>query len=154
MLPAGYVISTVSVELANLTGVTLEIDGVIEASKHWEHYPLNDGGNMLDFINFNDCKHLTIKGHGMVDGLGYDWWLREWNQTNIYGRPNLLDFKRVQYAEITGVEWRNAPAWNMQLDDIDSVYIHDFEINVDILSQRGQLSENSPESFSLEEQLF
>jgi hypothetical protein len=39
----------------------------------------------------------------------------------------------------------------MQLNDIDSVYIHDFEINVDILSQRGQLSENSPESFSLED---
>jgi hypothetical protein len=50
---------------------------------------------MIDFMNFNDCSYLTIKGHGMVDGLGYDWWVREWNQTNKYGRPNLLDFNRV-----------------------------------------------------------
>lgn len=95
MLPAGYVISTVSIELTNLTGVTLEIDGVIEASKYWENYPLNERGNMIDFMNFNDCSYLTIKGHGMVDGLGYDWWIREWNQANKYGRPNLLDFNRV-----------------------------------------------------------
>jgi hypothetical protein len=39
----------------------------------------------------------------------------------------------VQTTEITGVKWLNSPNWNMELDDIDSAYIHDLEIRVDIL---------------------
>lgn len=54
-------------------------------------------------LEFYDCNGLTIKGTGLVDGLGYDWWVREWLRQNTKGRPNLLLFQRVQNAEITGV---------------------------------------------------
>jgi len=46
-------------------------------------------------LEFYDCNGLTIKGIGLVDGLGYDWWVREWLRQNIKGRPNLLLFQRV-----------------------------------------------------------
>jgi hypothetical protein len=49
----------------------------------------------------------------MVDGLGYDWWVREWKVQNPHGRPQLMRWQSVQNAEITGVEFRNAPFWNM-----------------------------------------
>jgi len=52
-----------------------------------------------------------------------------------------LRFNRVQNAEITGVTWLNPPFWNMELSDIDSVNIHDFEIRVDVLKQFGWVSE-------------
>jgi len=38
-------------------------------------------------------------------------------------------------GEIAGVEFRNPAQWTFQLRDIDSFYIHDFEINVNIVKQ-------------------
>jgi len=57
---------------------------------------LYEGSNdILDFLTFTDCTGLTIKGEGTVDGLGYEWWIREWDQKNPHGRPLNLKFKRV-----------------------------------------------------------
>ena len=114
-------------------------------------WPLDDSGKCLNFLNFNDCENLTIKGEGMIDGLGYDWWVREWKGKNTYGRPHLLNYQRVQTSEITGVEFRNSPQWNMALVDIDSLWVHDMEIMVDILRQRSSYSRGHAEALSFEE---
>lgn len=87
----------------------------------------------MDFLHFEDSYNLTIQGEGIVDGLGYDWWVREWDHKNKMGRPHLLSYKRVQMSEISGITWLNSPMYHMALNDIDSVYIHDLEIRVDIL---------------------
>lgn len=76
---------------------------------------------------------MTIKGEGIVDGLGYEWWLREWNKKNKNGRPLLLQMQRVVLAEITGVKWLNSPRFYMHFDDVDSFYVHDLEIRTDVL---------------------
>jgi hypothetical protein len=85
----------------------------------------------LTFIN---GTNITIRGQGIVDGLGYGWWNREWNhQMNKRVRPRLLEMEHIQTGEITGVKWLNSPRFNLHLSDIDSFYIHDFEIRTDIL---------------------
>ena len=111
-----------------------------------------DAKIVLDFLTFIDCQNLTIRGEGLVDGLGYDWWDREWAQKNKFGRPHLLQFERVQTAEITGVRWINSPFYHLNLEDIDSVHIHDLEIFVDILKQRPHKSKIHSDSF--EDQLI
>lgn len=88
---------------------------------------------MLDFLTFVNGSNINIKGQGIVDGLGYDWWIREWNHMNKRGRPVLLQMNRIQTGEISGVKWLNSPRFFMYLSDIDSFYIHDFEIRTDIL---------------------
>jgi len=35
-------------------------------------------GESQNFLEFNNCSEMTLKGHGVIDGLGYDWWIREW----------------------------------------------------------------------------
>jgi hypothetical protein len=40
--------------------------------------------------------------------------------------------ERVTHGEITGVKWQNSPSFHFHLEDIDSFWIHDFEIYVDI----------------------
>jgi len=69
-------------------------------------------------LRFTDCFDLTIKGEGIVDGLGYDWWIREWDQKNKHGRPLNLKFEGIQNAEIAGVTWLNPAFWNMDLHDM------------------------------------
>jgi len=142
LIPKGYAFSSMAMNAKNLTGVTLQIDGIWETSPYNEQWPRYEGStDVLDFLTFTDCTDLTIKGEGTVDGLGYDWWVREWVRKNPGGRPQNLKFIRVQTAEIAGVTWLNPPFWNMELRDIDSVYVHDFEYRVDILRQFGHVSE-------------
>jgi len=62
----------------------------------------------MDFLTFEDSIGLNIVGDGIVDGLGYDWWVREWEHKNN-GRPHLLRYNRVQYSEISGIKWLNSP---------------------------------------------
>ena len=80
----------------------MEINGVLEASIYWDSWPIGTK-NVINMLEFYDCLRLVIKGRGLVDGMGYDWWVREWQRLNSKGRPNLLLFQRVQNAEITGV---------------------------------------------------
>lgn len=152
LIPHGYAFSSMPTMHSNLADITLQIDGVWEASPFYEQWPvLNDslktadgmlGGanNMLDFLTFVNSTNLTIRGQGIVDGLGYEWWVRDWYHMNKNGRPVLLQMIRVQTAEITGVKWLNSPRFFMHLSDIDSFYIHDFEIRTDILKQTGWVS--------------
>jgi polygalacturonase len=96
--------------------------------------------NALDFITFENCKWINVIGHGVVDGLGYEWWAREWKNENPIGRPKLLKFKGVQNAEIKNVTWLNSPFWTIDLEDVDNVRVHDFKIHTSILKQKGWIS--------------
>lgn len=134
LVPKGYVFSLLPIRVIGIYNVTLQIDGVIEATPFNDSWPLKpNGGMLLDLLTFKDSSYLTFKGEGIVDGLGYDWWTREWNQENKYGRAHLLAFKRVSNSEITGIKFMNAPMYHLHLLDIDNIYIHDFEIEVSML---------------------
>ena len=45
----------------------------------------------------------------------------------------MLWINQLKNADISGIELRNSPSFNMILKDIDSVYIHDLEIKTDIM---------------------
>jgi len=53
----------------------------------------------------------------------------------------LLKYVGVQTTEISGIKWLNSPFWTMSLTDMDSAFVHDLEIRVDILKQKGWISE-------------
>jgi len=98
-------------------------------------------------MTFDDCEMINIKGKGTVDGLGYDWWVRDWAHENPFKRPILLQYNRVQTSEITGVKWVNSPRFYLKLADIDSVYIHDMEIITSVFKHKGSVSKQKQNSF-------
>lgn len=63
------------------------------------------------------------------------WWVREWLGLNHNKRPILLNILRGRNIEITGVRWLNSPRFNIWLEDIDTAWVHDFEIYVDVYGQ-------------------
>jgi len=97
-------------------------------------------------MTFDDCEMINIKGKGTVDGLGYDWWVRDWAHENPFKRPILLQYNRVQTSEITGVKWVNSPRFYLKLADIDSVYIHDMEIITSVFKHKGSVSKQKQNS--------
>jgi hypothetical protein len=108
---------------------------VLEASTFYDDWP-NDGKTVFSLLKFDNCTNINIQGDGVIDGLGYEWWVREWNLENKYDRPHLLEFNQVKTSEISGVKFLNSPRFHMELNDVDSINIHDLEIMVDILKQK------------------
>ena len=91
VVPEGHLFSSMPVWASNLNDVTLTIDGVLETSPHIDNWTLNDAGDRTrQFIEISDSTNFNINGKGIVEGQGYDWWVREWNLQNHYNRPNLL----------------------------------------------------------------
>lgn len=74
-----------------MTDVVLTVNGILEASTHYKEYPISNSG-VNDFLNVVDVNGFIMNGTGMVDGLGYDWWVREWKVENPHSRPKLMSW--------------------------------------------------------------
>ena len=51
---------------------------MLEASTFYDDWP-NDGNTVFSLLKFDNCTNINIQGDGVIDGLGYEWWVREWN---------------------------------------------------------------------------
>ena len=63
------------------------------------------------------------------------WWVRELFGANHNKRPILLNIERGRNIEIKNVRWINSPRFHIWLEDVDNVWVHDFEIWVDVEGQ-------------------
>ena len=109
---------------------------------------MKDGSKLGPLFQVSDSEFININGSGTIEGQGYDWWVREWAHQNPHGRPDLLRYNRVQTGEIQGVSFRNSPSFHIHLIDIDSFYLHDFEIFVDILKQQEIMTSSKADDFT------
>ena len=145
LVPAGSTYTVLphapSTHLAN---VTLQIDGILVASTNisaWPRMPppYHIDSTALDVLFFGDCTNVTVRGLGVVDGAGYDWW---W-YVLLGGddeRPNLLGMQHVTDVEVTGVTFRNSPAFHVYLSDALHVRVHDVTVWVDVDAQKDMLA--------------
>jgi polygalacturonase len=142
-IPEGYWFSMFPVEVEWLTDITIQIDGVIKASKRHTRYPVSwelrgDGSwrqRVSNFMQFDHANRILFKGKGMVDGQGFMWWMREYIVNNPGGRPHLIEMYHSEDVEFTGITWKNSPQYNINVRDINRFYFHDFTIDTDILGQ-------------------
>ena len=116
------------VQLYNITNVDFVINGTLLLSKNiWQK------DNIEAFILLEYVENITFSGTGLIDGQGYMWWVREYLQKNLYGRPRIIRIKRCRNFEWSGVKLLNSPYYHILALDIDGAYFHDFEIEVDVM---------------------
>jgi len=121
------------VSWSNLRNIQLTIDGTIYLSEHYKDYPQTDTG-----IRIDNSEYITIDGKGTLDGRGFMWWVRDIFQgQNECCRPDMLRFDLCRHIDMSGVFVTNAPHYHIILKDSEEIYMHDFEIYVDVF---GQLS--------------
>jgi len=84
-----------------------------------------------DCFALTDVNGIKIEGSGTVDGQGYMWWVREFLQRNPNGRPRMVYIRGGRNLEFAGIKWMNSPRMHLNVKDIDTMYMHDFEIYVD-----------------------
>jgi polygalacturonase len=84
----------------------------------------------------NYCSDFSISGKGLVDGQGYNWWMRVLTKQNKGRRPILLNIEKSTNGYIGGIKWQNSPFYHINLDDVDRFLIENFEIYVDVYAQK------------------
>ena len=122
----------------NFNNITIQIFGKVLASKNYTLWPTNGHTHKNKhnpFWMFNECNGLKIEGNGTIDGQGYMWWVRELFNKNIAHRPVLININSSNNIEISGVFITNSPSFHIVPSDCANVYMHDFEIYVDIKGQ-------------------
>lgn len=124
--------------IANLTDVTINIDGTLLASQNWRQWPIYvpNGGKSryIDFLTFDTSNGLTFNSpskSGVLDGQGYMWWMREWLKLNKAHRPKLLVILTSSNIELSQILVTNSPSFHIVPKHCENVYMHDFEIYVD-----------------------
>ena len=114
--------------------VTFRIDGTLKVSTDaWNFFHTRDP----DVLVFRDFDGLKVHGDGMIDGQGFQWWIREYMQTNPpdMKRPRLFNGYNLDNFEMHGIFAKNSPRFFFRFNDCDGVYIHDMEIYTDIWGQ-------------------
>ena len=59
-------------------------------------------------------QDIVFKGSGVIDGQGYMWWMREYLQKNIHGRPYLVVLENCTDVEWTGIKLMNSPTFHLK----------------------------------------
>ena len=152
LVPAGHTFGMFGVWADNFSNVTITIDGTIKLSKRHHRWPMADEKNIRDFMMFEDISDVIFRGEGTVDGQGYMWWVREFLQRNKNpkGRPRLVYIRGARNLEFTGIRWLNSPKQHLNIKDVDTMHLHDFEIHVDYkgILELGKLLLSSDDSSS------
>jgi polygalacturonase len=135
-IPSNYTFHMMGVWADGFSNIDIVIDGTIMLHKDHRKWPVDQKGNIRDFLGFENIENVTFTGNGTVDGQGYMWWVRDLLNLNPTGRPRMTHIRNAKNLEFTGIRWVNSPKQHLNVKDASDIYFHDFEIVVDL---KGQL---------------
>ena len=115
--PAGRYLTGSLYIKSNIT-INLGSGAVLAASGNYELYPVitqNDvsgftRGTHRGILYAADEKNITIKGEGIIDGCGDNWW--ESGKTDTQ-RPRTIQFINCSRIRIEGISIINSPCWTI-----------------------------------------
>lgn len=82
-------------------------------------------------MSFKNTVGLTIRGSGIVEGNGFNWWWIVFI-TGVDNRPNLLEIVTCKDTLIEGVRFQNAPQYHLSLLDALNMTVQNLEILVNV----------------------
>jgi hypothetical protein len=99
----------------NLVNITIQIDGRVNGfDGNQSKWPIVPGGTGIAMFSLENTTNLVIKGNGIVDGNGYNWWWTVW-LTGYDVRPNIFDIANGVNTSMEGISVFNAPQYNINL---------------------------------------
>lgn len=139
LLPAGRYL-TGAFRLRSNVNLHLDPGATILGSEDPSDYPVynnpwNDGTRVISSLIYGeDLENVSLTGHGIVDGQGRAWWIREWLRSQKksvpvpvisegrrreeiqkirFGRPHLVHLVRCRNVLIQGLTFTNSPMWTL-----------------------------------------
>lgn len=89
-----------------------------------EKWPINEKGDTYaTFLDFQDCDQCTLRGEGMLDGQGVQWYKDTKDKKLSYNRPRFLEFNGGSQIKVLDIKLLNAPKFNMALNRVKGAEI-------------------------------
>ena len=141
-----------AIEICDLNGIYFTINGTLKAHDFIKKWPKDDDGVRKHIMNFVNMNQFTINGCGTIDGQGYKWWwmavLSATGKTSD-DRPHMINIEKSVDFELNGITMINSPRFHVKLHDLYNVYMHHFEIDVDVVSQKNIFKQYNVPMFPL-----
>jgi len=117
-----------------LISVTVRFEGTLIFSDNIHAWPRQSNGNVLECIQFNEAKNVTLTStrKGVIDGRGERWWgipgigylIREEN------RPRLIRFEHSEDILIENLILKNSPYWTFFANHVNNLEVRWTDIDV------------------------
>jgi hypothetical protein len=129
---------------SNLT-LDLQPGAVLRASPDLDHYtPMATGHNKdrqpYHFLVAEDCRNISIRGGGTLDGDGPAFWnapplgtKRAFSSAKPKRISPMLEFVRCQDLRLQDLRIINSPGWTVHLHECDRVWVRGVDIANDLL---------------------
>lgn len=119
----------------NIINVTIQIDGRVNG---WDgdesKWPIVPNGTGIAMFSIENTQNLVIRGNGIVDGFGYNWWWNVW-LTGYDVRPNIFDISNGINTLMEGISVYNAPQYNINLANQLNCTVQNMIIHVNITDE-------------------
>jgi hypothetical protein len=155
ILPLGGIFLTGALNLTS--DMELVVDGILRGSVRPEHYPI-----IPAFPTYGICRdwpipmdrlfaqhqalvagwhlrNVTIRGQGVIDGNGAEWWARWYRRQLVWGRPRLVEPMFSTGIKIHGVTLKDSPFWSLHPYVCKDVHIHDIIVS----APRNEIAPNT-----------
>jgi polygalacturonase len=116
--PGGYVSG--SLFLRDGVSLRLERGAAILGSRDMRDYPLIDSRweghscvTHAPLVGATGAKNVAIRGEGLIDGRGEEWWRLHLARELAHPRPRLVSFDFCEGILLEGFEARNSPSWTI-----------------------------------------
>ena len=125
LLPGGHTYLSSPLTLTGNLDFHIQTAAVLKATTNAQAY-----GTPPAFLLAKDANHLTLSGHGTIDGQGLTW-MNELVD-DIFrakpGRPGLVFFEHCNQLTIQDVTFVMAPAWTVHLIGCEDVLVEGIRI--------------------------
>jgi polygalacturonase len=129
MYKTGSLVLRSSVDLHLETGATLYGSTSLADYRQMktDYVSLRTWGTTIQLIYADSVEHVSISGHGTIDGRGTAFKKLTWNDEGIT-RPHLLRFVRSHDITLTDVTLRNSGCWMQHYLACDRVQIRGIKV--------------------------
>jgi polygalacturonase len=127
----------------NLENVTIQLDGTLSFSRNIKHWPLKDGGRVLECLHFVNTTNLIItsSGTGTLEGNGAVWWGFPFigYLIRLENRPKIMKITNASNTLVENIHFRNSPYWTFLGNPVYGLEIRNSHIN----NRRDQTDKHS-----------
>ncbi|KAL2327857.1 hypothetical protein Fmac_021284 [Flemingia macrophylla] len=130
-----FLIKPVTLQGPCMPDLTLQIDGTVSAPPEASSWPKS---NLFQWINLKWVQNFTIKGSGIVDGQGYNWWssseFYDTDTQKIYKqipgmKPTAIRFYSSNFVTIRDIRIINSPLCHLKFDNSKGIKVDNITIS-------------------------
>ncbi|XP_027362829.1 polygalacturonase At1g48100 [Abrus precatorius] len=128
-----FLIKPITLQGPCMPDLTLQIDGTLLALPEASSWPKS---SLFQWINFKWVQNFTIKGSGIVNGQGYNWWrsselydMQSYSKQSSGMKPTAIRFYSSNLVTVRDIRIINSPLCHLKFDNSKGIKVNNITIS-------------------------